>query len=114
MVYGENKSEYKKGSKFREFSICKKKVKETTTYDHVRIKNCLFHDYKPRTEERISKGRQAFNAITSVGIKKKGISMNVCSTLFWSIIAPIVTYGSEVWVARGDEIEQNFLKSSRE
>ena len=69
------------------------------------IKNCLFHDYKPRTEERLSKGRRAFNAVTSVGIKKKGISMKVCSTLFWTIIAPIVTYGCEVWVPRGDELE---------
>ena len=105
MVYGESKSEFKKGSKFREFSICREKVKETTTYDHVGVKNCLFHDYKPRTEERVSKGRRAFNAITSVGIKKKGITMKVCSTLFWTIIAPIVTYGCEVWVARGDEID---------
>ena len=58
-----------------------------------------------RTEERISKGRRAFNAITSVGIKRKGISMKVGSTLFWSIIAPIVSYGCEVWVLRSDEIE---------
>ena len=69
------------------------------------IKCCLFNNYKPRTEERISKGRRAFNAITSVGIRKIGISMKVCTTLFWTIIAPIVTYGCEVWVLRGDEIE---------
>ena len=105
MVYGESKSDFKKGSKFREFAICREKVKETVTYDHVGIKNCLFHDYKPRTEERLSKGRRAFNAITNIGIKKKGITMKVCSTLFWTIIAPIVTYGCEIWVTRGDEIE---------
>ena len=105
MVYGESKSEYRKGSKYREFALCDEKVKETTAYDHVGIKNCLFHDYKPRTEERLSKGRRAFNAVTSVGIKKRGISMKVCSTLFWTIIAPIVTYGCEVWVPRGDELE---------
>ena len=91
MVYGESKSEFRKGSKYRECSLCKEKVKETMAYDHVGIKNCLFHDYKPRTEERLSKGRRSFNAITNVGIKKKGISMKVCSTLFWTIIAPIVT-----------------------
>ena len=49
--------------------------------------------------------RRAFNAITSVGIKSKGVPMKVCSTLFWTIIAPIVTYGCEVWVMRSDEIE---------
>ena len=31
--------------------------------------------------------------------------MKVCSTLFWTIIAPIVTYGCEIWVLKGDEIE---------
>ena len=105
MVYGESRSDFRKGFKYREFAICREKVKETESYDHVGVKNCLFHDYKPRTEERLSKGRRALNAITSVGIKKRGISMNVCSTLFWSIIAPIVTYGCEVWVTRGDEVE---------
>ena len=105
MVYGENVREMKNGKKHRSFTLCKKKVKETESYDHVGIKNCLFNNYRPRTDERISKGRRAFNAVTSVGIKKKGISMRVCSSLFWSIIAPITTYGCEIWVLRGDEIE---------
>ena len=105
MVYGESRSDFRKGCKYREFAICREKVKETVTYDHVEVKNCLFHDYKLRTEERLSRGTRAFNAITSVGIKKRGIGMKVCSTLFWSIIAPIVTYGCEVWVTRGDRVE---------
>ena len=69
------------------------------------IKNCLFHNYYPRTEDRIRRGIIAFNAITSVGIRKRGSSMKVCASLFWTIVAGIVTYGSEVWVLRGDEIE---------
>ena len=105
MIYGESKKEFKHGSKNRCFKLCNERVKETEAYDHVGVKNCLFSNYKPRTDERISKGRRAFNAITSVGIKRKGISMKVCSTLFWTIIAPIVTYGSEVWVLRNDEVE---------
>ena len=60
----------------------------------------------PRTEERISKGRRAFHAITSLGVKKNGITMATCSKLFWSIIMPIVTYGSELWVMKGDEVEE--------
>ena len=105
MVYGETKTEFKKGHKYRMFSICKQRVKETESYDHVGVKNCLFDDYMPRTEERVSKGRRAFHAITNVGIKKNGVSMKVCSTLFWSIIAPIVTYGCEIWVNKSDEVE---------
>ena len=52
MVYRETRSEYKKGSKYRNFSICNEKVKESESYDHVGIKNCLFNEFKPRTEER--------------------------------------------------------------
>ena len=105
MVYGENRSEYKKGSRYRSFKLSQKKVNECTEYDHVGVKNCLFKNYMPRTEDRIMRGRRAFNAITNVGIKKKGLPMKVCANLFWSIIIPIVTYGSEVWTLRGDEIE---------
>ena len=31
--------------------------------------------------------------------------MSVISSLFWTIVVPIVTYGSEVWVLKSDEIE---------
>ena len=60
----------------------------------------------PRTEEKISKGRRAFHALTSVGIKKRGVNMSVCSKLFWSIVIPIVTYGCEIWVMKGDEVAE--------
>ena len=30
--------------------------------------------------------------------------MSTCSILYWSIIVPIVTYGSELWVLKSDEI----------
>ena len=105
MVYGENRAEFKKGTKYRNFKIGSDKVKESTEYDHVGIKNCLFNNFMPRTEDRIRKGRRAFNAITCVGIRKRGLSMKVCARLFWSIIVPILTYGSEIWVLRGDETE---------
>ena len=59
----------------------------------------------PRTVDRLSRGIRAFNAATSIGVKKKGLSMAVCSTLFWSIIVPSISYGSELGVMRPDEIE---------
>ena len=31
--------------------------------------------------------------------------MSVCITIFWAIIMPIVTYGSELWVLPADETE---------
>ena len=105
MLFGESRNEHKKGAKYRNFKVSEKKVSECIEYDHVGVKNCLFKNYMPRTEDRIMRGRRAFNAITSVGVKKKGLTMKVCANLFWSIIIPIVTYGSEIWTMRGDEIE---------
>ena len=105
MVYGESKREAERNSKFRNFKLGKDKVKEKTEYDHVGVKNCLFGNFTVRTEDRISRGRRAFNSVTSIGIKKKGVCMSVCTTIFWAIIMPIVTYGSELWVLRGNETE---------
>ena len=103
--HGESVSEHKKGKKYRNFVIGAEKVPETEEYDHVGIKNCLFNNYTPRIDDRISKGRRAFHSVSGPGIRKKGVNMTVCSYLYWSIIIPIVTYGSELWVMKKDEIE---------
>ena len=106
LVFGEGRREHEKLKKHRIFSLGGAKVPELSEYDHVGIKNCLFDDTMPRTADRISKGRRAFNATLSLGIKGKGINMSTCSLLYWSIIVPIVTYGSEVWVLKSAEIEE--------
>ena len=79
---------------------------EKADYDHAGIKNCLFDNSMPRTLDRISKARRALNAVASLGIKNGGVNMSTCSILCWSIIVPIVTYGSELWVLKGEEIEE--------
>ena len=71
----------------------------------VGVKCCLFSNYLPRTEDRMSRGRRAFHAISGIGVKDKGVCMNVCTTIFWAIIMPIVLYGSEIWVLQPDETE---------
>ena len=83
MVYGESKREAERNYKFRNIRLGKDKVKEKYEYDHVGVKNCLFGKFTSRTEDRISQGRRAFNSITSIGIKKKGVCMSVCTTIFW-------------------------------
>ena len=105
MVYGESKRIASRNAKYRNFQLGKEKVKEKIEYDHVGVKNCLFNNSTPRTEDRISRGRRAFNAISSIGIKKRGVCMNVCTTVFWAIIMPIVSYGSELWVLQPDEVD---------
>ena len=105
MVYGESKHEAKSNAKFRNFSLGNGKVKDRREYDHVGVKNCLFGNSMARTEDKISRGRRAFNTITSIGIKSKGVCMAICTTVFWTIIIPIVTFGSELWILRPDEID---------
>ena len=105
MIYGEKPHEHKKGRKYRTFRLGKDKVQETIEYDHVGVKNCLFGDFSSRVEERISKGRRSFNSILNSGVKRNGLSMSVISSLFWTIVVPIVTYGSEVWVLKGEETD---------
>ena len=104
MIYGETRRESEKGKKHF-FKLGPQKVPEKCAYDHVGVKNCLFGDFSERVTERISKGRRCFNALSSLGIKKSGIIMKTCATLFWSIVIPVVTFGSEFWVFKGHEIE---------
>ena len=85
-------------------SVHKKSLKNVS-YDHVVIKNCLFGDFTERINKRISKGHRCFNALSSLGAKKRGITMKTCATLFWSIVIPVVTFGSELWVLKGHQIE---------
>ena len=60
MVYGENAREHNRNKKYRSFTSGNEKILEKSEYDHVGVENCLFNNYKVRTEERISKGRKSF------------------------------------------------------
>ena len=44
--------------------------------------------------ERIKAGRAAFYSLQSSGLCKNGISMTAVSTLFNSVIQPVLTYGT--------------------
>ena len=96
LVFGDTPREHNKGMKFRNFRLGNEKAPGKDTYGRPGVENCLYSNFMPRTEERMSKGRRAFHALTSLGIKEKGNGMSVGSTLFWTIIIQIVTYGSEV------------------
>ena len=113
MIYGESKREHEKGKKYRTFKLGPQKVPEKHVYDHVGVKNCLFGDFSERLEDRVSKGRRCFNALCSLGVKKRGISMKTCATLFWSIVIPVATFGCELWPLKGQEIE-NLRKFQRQ
>ena len=73
--------------------------------DREGVNNCLFGNLTPRTKDCICLGCKAFNSISSIRIKTKGVCMFVCATIYWSIITSIVTYGSELWVLQPDKVE---------
>ena len=105
LVYGERPAETKNNSRYRTFNLRGKQVKELPSYDHVGVKCTILNNSIERTTERISKGRKAFNAASSIGIKRNGLSTSACNLIFWNMIIPIVTYGAELWVMGNKDIE---------
>ena len=73
---------------------------------------CLFIDNTSRIEEKISKGRKTLNASTGLGIRKNGLNMGTCNIVFWQVVVPTITFGSEVWVSSetDDELLLNFQR----
>ena len=57
-------------NRFTVIPIHTPKIAEADEYEHVGVKNCRFSDYRPRVEDRISKGRRSFNSILNSGIKR--------------------------------------------
>ena len=105
MVYGESPKQNIINRKYRVFKLNGNRILERDSYDHVGVKACLFKDDNPRVMEKIKKGRRAFNACTGTGIRKNGLTMMSCSLIFWSIIVPIVTFGSEIWCMSENDYE---------
>ena len=105
LVYGETPAESKNNSRYRTFNLGGKQVKELPSYDNVGVKCTTLNNSVERTTDRISKGRKALNAASSIGIKRNGVSTNACNLIFWSMIIPMVTYGAELWVMKDKDIE---------
>ena len=106
LVYGESKSETAKYSILRQYSIGGDRVFEKHSYDHVGIKSCIGDSFLERTVEKVKKGRRAFFPSLSLGIKRKGLNMNTCNLLFWSVIVPITIFGSELWVLQDSDLHE--------
>ena len=96
LVYGDDKIAHRKNSKDRTFSLGGKKVPEKNFYDHVGIRNYILDNVTMTIENKIGKGRKTLNAATGLGVKRNGLSMAVCNMIFWMVIVPITTYGSEI------------------
>ena len=79
------------------------------TYPHRFIRaifiKMIFPDDDTRVKEKIMKARRAFNASSGLGIKKNGLTMKTCSIIFWSIVIPIISFGSEIWTMSTNDYE---------
>ena len=99
MVFGEERKQYLVNKEHSVFKLGNERVKEKEAYDHVGVKMCLFDDNTTRVEEKISKGRKTLNASTGLGIRKNRLTMGTCNIVYWQVVVPTITLGSEVWVS---------------
>ena len=72
----------------------------------------IFNDCTLWVEDKVSKGRKTINASTGLGICKSGLNMATCNAIFWQVVVPTVTFGSEVWV-NSDRDEELLLAFQR-
>ena len=106
LVYGKSTYETKKYQNERHHRIGNNKVHERESYDHVGVKSCINGAFSVRTIEKIKKERRAFYSVIGIGIKSRGLNMTTCNLIFWSVIAPITLYGSELWVLSEQDINE--------
>ena len=104
LVYGESPKVSKLNSPHRYYKLGRDVIKEASSYDHLGLKNNAFRMNTERTKERISKGRKALNAASGLGLKPGGLTMQACGMIFWSMIIPIITFASELWVLNGEDV----------
>ena len=96
LVYSEDKHESGQNSILRTFRLDGDIVAERDNYNHVGIRACIHDDDISGLEECISKARRILNAISGLGIRKCGLTIQTCKIIFWSVVVPIATYGCEL------------------
>ena len=105
LVYGESPRERELGSRYREFKLGKGKVHEKLHYDHVGIKSCLMGYTDTRTLEKVEKGTKVLNMATNMGVMRGGLNLYTCCMIYWSVVFPTLSFGSEIWVLKAKDVE---------
>ena len=98
LVFGETKREHERNSVNRIFLLGTERVIEKESYDHLGVKACIFENDTVGIEERLAKGRRTLNATSGLGIRNNGLTIYACCVIFWCIVMPIATFGSELWI----------------
>ena len=112
LTYGETKAENARNTTFRVFRLGKEKIPEKQEYDHLGVKATIDPENENRVCEKIAKGRRTLNASSGLGIRKNGLNMISCNLIFWSVVMPILSFGSEIWILNDKDHEniQNFQR----
>ena len=103
LVYGETSRESSINSQLRTYILGDDFIKEKNNYDHVGFKACIGGNYAERTDDKIGR---ALCAASGMGIKKGGVNMMTANIIFWSMIIPIITYASELWILKQQDIDK--------
>ena len=104
LVYGETKRAHDANSAHRVFKLGPERVPEKSEYDHVGVKSCIF-ETNSRVSEKVSKARRTLNASSGLGVRKNGLSMRACNIIFWSVVVPVLSFGSEIWYLSESDME---------
>ena len=65
----------------------------------------LWGDTHVRTAEKVEKAKRVLNMSTNMGVIKGGLNLNTCNLIFWSVVFPTLTFGSEIWIIKHRDIE---------
>ena len=98
LVYGETRDEHDRNVSQRVFKLGPHRIKEKTEYEHVGVKACVYMQDECVIEDRLSKARKTFNALTGLGIRRNGLTIAVCNIIYWTVVIPTLTYGCELWI----------------
>ena len=97
LVFGESRREHETNSRKRVFSLGTDRVNERAVYEQVGINVSIYPQDISGVIDRLVKARRTFNALTGLGIRRNGLTMETCNIAFWSIVVPVALYGCELW-----------------
>ena len=104
LVFGESERENRHNSAPRTYRLGTDLIKEDQNYDHIGLRNNCQWQNKERIVLKISKGRNALNAASGLGLKPGGLTIKACSMIVWAMVVPIVTFACELWVLNDEDI----------
>ena len=70
-------------------------------YIKMRISCMIMKMFMHENEISIS----TLNASSGMGFRRNGLNMGTCNVVYWQVVIPTVTFGSEVWIISGKDEE---------